>query len=395
MGGGGLKALVLGSGYAAEGHTIALQRAGVEVVAMASRNEDVCRKRATSLGIARHGTDWRGMIAETRPDIVAVATPAGVHNESVKAAIEHGCHLYCEKPLALNASDARELYRLAEARGVKTAYAATCRYQPQVLYARELVESGALGEVNELEFVSHVGQPRLMPFGWIHRLESGGGRLYNHFPHLLAIAENIVGGRVLAVMGECRTDIKRAPVAETIHDLRDFAKLALSPEAAARGDHAEVTSDFRYTVLARVGRPGESLDRAVTAIFRHGVVQVGKNADYIAVYGEKGTIHIEHQYGEGAMFLRTAGGGWQELTVPQRIVDTVPGPGLWPQRLWTRLAVELVNDILGSGTSDYLTFRDGWIYQEIIDIVRQGKGWTAVPVVTVSGAPSGYMSTPE
>src|SRR5207249_3439004 len=139
---------------------------------------------------------------------------------------------------------------------------------------------------------------------------------------------------------------------------------------------AEVTSDFSYTALARFDREPA---KTVTALFRHGVVQVGKYSDYIAAYGENGTIHIEHVYGEGAMFMRTSGGDWQEMTVPQRIIDTVPEPGLWPQRLWTRLAIDLVNDIRGVARSDCLTFHDGWIYQEVIDVIRDGRGWTAIP----------------
>ena len=67
-----LKAIVLGSGYADEGHTIALQHARVEVVAMASRNEKVCRQAAATLGIPRWGTDWKALLREIRPDIVAV-----------------------------------------------------------------------------------------------------------------------------------------------------------------------------------------------------------------------------------------------------------------------------------------------------------------------------------
>lgn len=357
---------------------MALQRAGVEVVAMVSRNADVCAKMATSLGIARHGTDWRRMLADVHPDIVAVATPAGGRDDVVEVAIKQGCHIYCEKPLALNAAHARVLYDLATARGIKTAYAATCRYQPQIVYAGELVAAGALGEVHELEFISHFGQPRLMPFGWIHRLESGAGRLYNHFPHALSMAERIVGGRVAAVTGSVRYDLKKTPVADAVHDFRNFAKLAVSPEAAAKGRWAEVTSDFSYAALARIGRPSELADKAATALIRHGVLQRSRTSDYIAVYGEKGTLHIDHAYGEGAMFLGIAGDDWQELVVPQRILDGVSGPGTWSHRMWTRLAVDLVSDIQNSPEGHYLTFRDGWIYQEAIDAVRGGKAWIAV-----------------
>jgi len=48
------------------------------------------------------------------------------------------------------------------------------------------------------------------------------------------------------------------------------------------------------------------------------------------------------------------------------------------QRNWTQLACDLVDDIRGVETRDYLTFRDGWIYQEVIDVVRAAAGWTRI-----------------
>ena len=49
-----------------------------------------------------------------------------------------------------------------------------------------------------------------------------------------------------------------------------------------------------------------------------------------------------------------------------------------PSRDGIALAREFVDDILDQGGTDYQTFRDGWIYQEVIDIVRSGSGWTPV-----------------
>jgi predicted dehydrogenase len=374
-----LRALIHGSGYAAEGHALALKSAGVDVVAMASRNEEVCRKMATSLGIPRYGTNWRQLLADVRPDIVAVATPAGVREDLIEVAIKQGCHIYSEKPLAMDAAHARTLYELAKAQGIKTAYAATCRYQPQIVFAAELVDSEVLGQLHELEFISHFGQPKLMPFGWIHQLDAGAGRLYNHFPHALSMAERIVGGNVLAVNGSCRYDLKRAPIAGDVHDFRNFSKLALSPDAAAKVQWAEVTSDFSYTALVQIGRSGDPPKNAVTALIKQGVVQRSKCADFVSIYGEKGTLHIERAYGEGSVFLNTTGDEWQELTVPQRLIDGVPGTGTWSHRLWARLAVDLVSDIKNSTNSGCLTFREGWTYQEAIQAVREGKGWTPIP----------------
>ncbi|MEZ4864337.1 MAG: Gfo/Idh/MocA family oxidoreductase [Caldilineaceae bacterium] len=377
-----LRALILGAGYAGEGHTLALRRAGVDIIGMASRTLASCEATAQRLNIPHAETDWRAMLADLKPDIVAVATPGGTHLEMAAAAIEAGCHVYCDKPLALKAEEARQLYAVAKTHGVKTAYAASYRYQPQALYARELVQQGILGAIYEVECVSHYNWPRLMPFGWPHRLETGGGRLFNNFTHKLAIVQNMVGGEILAAMGETRNDLKRVPIANQVHDFRNYFKQVLTPEEAAQSAWAEVDSDWSYTVLVRLGDRNGALDQAVSATFRHSALNFAKNGDYVAIYGAKGVLHIEGAYVQGAMFLCTGGNsssdGWEELTIPSRIHAALPSEPDHSQRNWDQLARDFVADIRGEGDHGYPTFRDGWIQQQVIDSVRSDQGWSPI-----------------
>src|SRR5438874_1886839 len=139
-----LRAMILGSGYAGQGHARALRECGVEIAAMASRTEEVVRRVAAEMAIPVASTDWRATLAEVRPEIVAVGTPGGTHLEMVSAALEAGCHVLCDKPLATVAGEARALYEKARDAGVKTAYAASYRYQPAALLAQELVGAGAI-----------------------------------------------------------------------------------------------------------------------------------------------------------------------------------------------------------------------------------------------------------
>src|SRR5262245_20655344 len=108
-----LRAVILGAGYAGQGHAAALRLAGVEIAGMASRTQDVGAKVAASLNTPRYSADWRGLIAEVKPEIVAVGTPGGTHLEMISAALDAGCHVLADKPLATTAADARTLYELA------------------------------------------------------------------------------------------------------------------------------------------------------------------------------------------------------------------------------------------------------------------------------------------
>lgn len=374
-----LRALVLGSGYAGQGHALALRDAGVEIVGMAARTEEVVRQVAADLDIPVASTDWRAALADLAPDIVAVGTPGGTHLEMIGAALAAGCHVYADKPLATTAVAARSLYMQARAAGLKTAYAASYRYQPQALLARRLVREGAIGQVREVECVSHYNWPRLSPFGWPHRLDQGGGRLNNNFTHKLAIVLHVLGGEVLAAAGETRNDLKRAPLGPRLHDFRQFTRSALSSEEAAAAEWREVDSDWAYTVLCRIGDPGAP-EAAASATFRHSCLVPSRTPDALAFYGDEGALHIDGAYATGPVFLCRGGTDWREVPIPAEIPASLPDIGDNTQRNWTQLARDFAADIRGEGSPDYLTFREGWIFQEVIDTARAGRGWREIPL---------------
>lgn len=345
---------------------------------MAGRTEAALAAAASKLDIPRHDTDWRRLLGDLSPDIVAVATPGGTHLEHCLGAIDAGCHVLCEKPLATTAADARDIYSRAKSRGVLTAFAASFRYQPQVSFARDLVRGGSMGRVLEAECVSHYHWPRMMPFGWPHRLDQGGGRLNNNFSHKFAIVQRVVGGDVIEAMGETRNDLRRAPIGERVHDFRDLRDRAAEIEERGAHEWAEVDSDWSYTVLLRLGARGVARDRSTSAVFRHSGLARGRIEDYVAFYCEKGTIHIDGAYAQGEVHVAPEGQSWSR---PLSGDGDGGGAGSVVDLSfdnWDRLVGEFVDDIRGKGNAGYPTFRDGWICQQIIDAARSGDGWTPV-----------------
>jgi len=215
-----LHAVVIGAGFAGEGHTLALRHSGVDVVAICARQPGVVQAVATRLSIPEASTDWRHTIETVKPDIVALATPASLRGEVVEAATRLGCHLFCDKPLAATAAEAERLYRMVERARVKHAYASTHRYDPSVVWLGELVRSGAIGTLREIEYTFRFGFPALSPWGWWNMLASGGGFLNNWFTHVLGMLGAITGGTVVRAVGEARLGISQAPVVPDIHDFR-------------------------------------------------------------------------------------------------------------------------------------------------------------------------------
>ncbi|MDX1554549.1 MAG: Gfo/Idh/MocA family oxidoreductase [Xanthomonadales bacterium] len=372
-----LRVLICGSGYAGQGHAEAFRQAATDVVGMVGRTENVVREVASDLDIPYASTDWVQALQDCRPDIVSIATPGGAHVTPITEAIEAGCHVFCDKPLADNGDNARRLRDLADARGVKTAYAASFRYMPEILHARQLVADGAIGEPLEVECISHFNLERYIPFGWSHRSEAGGGRLNNNFTHLLSIVTSVVGEKILAVNGEVRNDLRKAPIVEGVHNFtarRDFIPQDIDDPALEWG---ESDVEWSYTVLARIESRYPARD-AVTALFRHGGLHPRFNEDHIVFYGSEGAIFIVGCYGNGPLYLLGADKKWREIPLPQEITATLPDIEDDTQRSWTYLARKFVNDIQGKPVEPYPTFREGSQYQHIIDLIRKNDRWIDV-----------------
>lgn len=375
---GRLRALVHGSGFAGQGHARAFADCGVEVVGMVSRTRDVVTEVARKLSIPYAGTDWDEALDALNPDIVVMGTPGGAHFDPLMAALGKGCHAFCDKPLTVSASTARDVYKASEDAGVKTAFAASFRYQPHALLARELVAQGAIGQPWEVECVSHYNLNPLIPWGWSHRIDLGGGRLSNNFTHKLSIVEHVLDGHITEVNGESRNDMGRAPVVDGVHDFREREKFAPGPADTGKVKWRDVDSEWAYTVIAHV-QAARAGNQPVTALFRHGGLLPRFQPDYVAFYGSEGAIHVSGSYAQGPLHMWRRGGEWERVAVPARITESLPRIEDDTQRNWTVLAGLFVKDIEGARSSDYQSFLDGWIYQEVVDAIRRREPWFKVP----------------
>ena len=136
-----LKAVVVGAGWSAEGHTKAFQHYGVEVLAICARKPDIVQKVASGLDVPEASTDWRKSLLKHKPDIVAVTTPAILRTEVIELAVELGCHIISEKPLALTAAEAGTYLQSHQRHWLETCFRrnasirSKCRLYPRVVDA--------------------------------------------------------------------------------------------------------------------------------------------------------------------------------------------------------------------------------------------------------------------
>jgi len=136
------------STWASQSHFPALLASpDVEMTAACTTRQESAEAARKAFGAKLAFTDFREMVKSPEIDAVAVCVKVPLHYEPTKAAIAAGKHVYTEWPLGRNTAEAEELASLARAKGVLTAVGLQSRVSPALLYMKELVESGYVGEV--------------------------------------------------------------------------------------------------------------------------------------------------------------------------------------------------------------------------------------------------------
>ena len=375
-----LKILIHGTGFAGQGHAEAFRAFGAEVVGMVGRTPHVVKDVTTKMFIPYGGTDWAKALVDCQPDIVSIATPGGAHYSAIKEAIAHGTHIFCDKPMATNGIETRELYDLAKAKGLKTAFAASFRYMPHIIHAKRLVAEGAIGEPQEVECISHFNLEKDIPFGWSHRAEDGGGRLNNNFTHKLSIVTSVIGENILAISGDVRDDLERAPIVSGVHNFKTRREHIPNDLDDPTLKWGESNVEWSYTVLARL--ESAMAKQPVSVLFKHGGLQPRFNEDYIAFYGSEGAIYIKGHYGSGPLYRFGKDKTWKETHLPADIAANAPKVKGDTEQCWHYLIREFLKDIKGEGALNYLTFDEGSRYQQIIDTIRKNESWVDVSKMT-------------
>ena len=157
-----LKLALLGCGdvaqrdYLPEFHRLA-DRA--ELVAVCGRTPERIQQVMARYGIPAGYTDYHRMLAECDADAVVNLTPIQLHDETNRAILAAGRHLYSEKPVASSAAVAAELAELARARGLTLVCAPCVRLFPQVRYVQSLIQTGAIDAIYSARGYGHLGVP--------------------------------------------------------------------------------------------------------------------------------------------------------------------------------------------------------------------------------------------
>jgi len=195
--------------------------ARTRLIGVCTTSEETGAKAAEQADFAFHSTDYHALLSRSDIDLIHVCTPNDAHFSVVRDALLARKHIYCDKPLALNVSEARELTDIAADTDSVHQMTFNYRFVPAVLRAVQLVDSGFLGELLTFRAAYlHAGyvDPQ-RPFSWrTNMARSGGGAIMDLGAHVIDLIRFLLarpavprGGEFSKVSADLQTVICERP----------------------------------------------------------------------------------------------------------------------------------------------------------------------------------------
>lgn len=186
----------------------------IQIAAVATTREATSRAAADEVGCDHHSADYRDLLARADIDAIDICAPNNSHHEIALAAAAAGKHIYCEKPLAMNESEASEMAEAVRTAGVKAQLTFNFRFFPALARARQLMTKGFCGRVfsfhGRYHRSSYISADKAMSWR-LQREVTGGGALFDLGSHILDLLYYLLGD-FAAVNATLDTLIKQRPI---------------------------------------------------------------------------------------------------------------------------------------------------------------------------------------
>ena len=283
-----IKVGVIGTGFIGPVHIEALRRLpGVDVVSLADAGDQQARAKSDELGVEKSFGDYRDLLKDKEIDLVHICTPNHLHYQMTKDALAAGKHVVCEKPLATDSAQGRELVALADKAGLVCAVHFNIRYYPLMAHVRAMIGKGEIGDLYSVQG-SYLQDWLFYDTDYNWRLEpalSGKSRAVADIgSHWMDLIEHLTGRNIAEVTADFATFHKTRK--KPLKPVETYAGKLLKPE-----DYAAVpisTEDYATVMMRFAGGT-------------HGVLTVSqvsagrKNRVYFEIDGSKKSIAWESE----------------------------------------------------------------------------------------------------
>jgi predicted dehydrogenase len=182
---------------------------------VADVNAEAASKAAAQYGFESSTGDWRKLIADPSIDVVSITTPNSFHKEMTLAAIAAGKHVHCEKPLAPTLTEAQEMLKAAEAKGVVTQVGYNYIKNPLLKMAKEMIAAGELGDITGFRGThaeDYMHDPEAL-YTWRLDPAGGPGVVADLGSHIIGMARFLLGP-IAEVNADIETVVKSRPTAK-------------------------------------------------------------------------------------------------------------------------------------------------------------------------------------
>jgi len=307
----------------------------------------------------------------------------------IRAAVAHGKHVVSEKPLAVSAADAHDLWRAAEQAGVVHAVTFNYRGNPLVQQAREMI---AAGEIGSPHFVhgAYLQDWLLKPTDFSWRLEPEKGGASSAFAdigsHWCDLAQHVTGRRIVSVLADCATVVPTRQRPAT-------SRAAFSAGSAAASDAYQVTSEDLATILVRF----EGGARGAVSV---GQVCAGhKNDLWLEINGSTSSLRWRQEQQNELWIGRRDGANMTLAKDPALLAPAAARYAHLPgghQEAWADAFANVMRDIYACIMNRreprppaMATFEDGYRVACLVDAVLEsharGGVWTPLRVAEMAG----------
>ena len=238
----------------------------VEYAGVCTSREETAKKAAEFLGIDRYTTCEDDLINDPDIDIIDICTPNVFHFETLKKAIQAGKHIYCEKPLCINAEQAKEIESLMHGKTITTQMVFNNSFLPAIMRAKQLIDEGRLGRILSFrcEYLHSSAADPNKNAGWKQNKDiCGAGTLFDLGSHALDLIYYLCG--------------------DIVH-VKGKSQIAYPTRKGIDGFEWTTNADEAFYMICQT-------EGGAIGTVEASKVAVGSNDDInLAIYGEKGSV---------------------------------------------------------------------------------------------------------
>lgn len=331
------------------------------------QDERALQMFARKFGWEEYSTDWRKSIVRDDVDLVDICASNDLHAEIAIRAAEAGKAVFCEKPLARNLAEAKEMLSAVEQARVPHMICFNYRFFPAIKLAKRLIEEGTLGKIRQFRAIylqDWLSDPTY-PLLWrMQKEKAGSGALGDTAIHIVDLARFLVG-EIAEVAGMLTTFVKERPL----------------PGGHGMG---KVTVDDAASFLAR-------FEDGATGLFETTRMATGrKNFMHLEINGDQGSLYWNAEDLNVLWFYSEEdpahARGFRRIFVtepehPYAANWWPPGHILGYEHSFVHAVYELLSAI-AAGRNPNPSFREGVRAQAVLEAVIRStdvRGWVSVP----------------